>query len=142
MNAAKGARTLLSATVLALLCSCGPFIDTKHGIVSGGFMSTTQGFSGKMKALDGSSAVWSITGTDSTSVPNNAMGMISTVSAGNNLLKGQQSNNLTDVKKAGIASKTQLGSQKLTNDAAATAGKQDIAKTLIQNGKPVKPPGT
>jgi hypothetical protein len=97
-NFVENVKAIIGLTVFAIfaifvLSACGPFIDTKHGIVSGGFMSTTQAFSGKMKALDGSSAVWSITGTDSTSVANNALGTLSTVSAGNNMVKSLESNN-------------------------------------------------
>lgn len=76
-----------------LLCSCSPYMDVKHGIVHAGFLSATQGFSGKMQVPGVGSVVWSVTNTDGTSVANNALGTISTVSAGNNLLKGLQSNN-------------------------------------------------
>lgn len=89
--------------VVVLLSACGPLIDTKHGIVSTGFLSSTQGFSGKMKSLDGTSVTWSVTGHDGTAVANNIVSGIGTAAVAKNVLKGLQSNN--DVKAIGEKAK-------------------------------------
>lgn len=105
----------------ALLCSCGPFIDVKHGYVSTGFLSQTQAFSGSLKNKDGA-VTWSVVGHDSTSVANNAFLYGEIVSAGNNTLKTVQNNNATKVTTQADAQASTLALQK-DSEAAAAAGK-------------------
>ncbi len=85
------------------LTACGPFIDAKRGLVSTGFLSQTQGFSGKLKTPDGATATWSVTGHDGTVVANNIVSGIGTAAVAKNVLKGLQSNN--DVKAIGEKAK-------------------------------------
>jgi hypothetical protein len=125
--------------VMLFLSSCGPFIDTKHGIVSAGFLSATQGFSGKMKTADGATVAWSVVGHDSTSVANNALGTISTVSAGNNLLKGLQSNNALKATQNTNATNVQINA---ANNAAATAKATTQAGVLNANPQAIAPAAT
>lgn len=86
-----------SFLLLLLFTACGPFIDTKHGIISSGFLSSTQGFSGKAKFADGSAVVWSITGTESESVANTAIGFLGTAKIADDGVKSLQSMNAKDV---------------------------------------------
>jgi hypothetical protein len=55
--------------ILILLCSCNPYADAKRGIVSGGFMSKVQGFSGTLTTADNATLTWSMVGADATEVP-------------------------------------------------------------------------
>lgn len=126
------------AIILALLLtSCNPYIDTKRGIVSAGFMSTTQGFSGKMKTAEGATVAWSVLNTDSTSVPNNALGTISTVSAASNLLKGRQSDNL--FKTAKDANATTIAGKKI--ESATVLGQGAQKADAIKNAPQAVAPG-
>jgi len=70
-------KAFLLAFIL-LNVSCGPYMDLKKGIVSGGLMSKTDAFAGKVKLADGSSASWSIIGTDSTEVPKSIAATVAT----------------------------------------------------------------
>lgn len=89
-----------------LLCSCGPFIDVKHGIVSTGFLSQTQGFSGSLKNKDGS-VVWSVVGHDSTSVANTAIGFLGTAKIADDGVKSlQNSANATTAQQANAQAST------------------------------------
>lgn len=114
-------KCIFVAALALSLISCGPFIDTRHGIVHAGFMSSTQAFSGKIKCTDGSSAVWSVTGTDQTSVPNN---LITTGGVGYGLAqttKSHISDNNTSLAKQQDTNATAIKQQQLSNEAAAQA---------------------
>lgn len=131
-------RCFLLTAGLWLLSSCGPFIDMKHGIVHAGFMSSTQAFSGKIKCTDGSTAVWSVTGTDQTSVPNN---LITTGGVGYGLAqasKSHVSDNNTSLAKQQDTNATAIKGQQLSNEAAAqsaeTARKVTNDPLLINAG--------
>ncbi len=117
-------RTFITSLAVFALCSCGPFIDAKKGIVSTGFLSSTQAFSGKLKASDGSSATWSVVGHDGTSVANNALGTISTVAAAKSLLQTRQSDNAVTnftTKTNGTTSQLKITTDAATKQAAINA---------------------
>lgn len=122
-------RTLL-LFLSVLLCSCEPFIDIKHGVVSTGFLSTNQAFSGSMKNKDGSAA-WSVVGSDGTTVANNAFLYGGIVSAGNNTLKTVQNNNAaTTTQQANVQASTLALQQ--DKEAAAAAGTAATNKAAAQ----------
>lgn len=60
------------------VCSCAPYMDVKRGVVSAGFLSSTQGFSGKMKVPGGGEVTWSVTGTDAATGVNNLAQTVTT----------------------------------------------------------------
>lgn len=90
---------IIGMVLMQLLGSCAPYIDTKHGIVSSGMLSTVQGFSGKAKMADGSTVTWSIVGYDGTTVANNAMMAVTTGLATKYAFKTTDSNNAASVSK-------------------------------------------
>ena len=122
----KFPRSTAVPAVSLLLClfmvQCAPYIDTKHGIVSGGFLSTVQGFSGKAKFADGSSAVWSVNGYDGTTVANNAMTAITTGLATKYAFKTVDSNNTATTTQQANTLNAQTTQAKNAAD-AANAGK-------------------
>lgn len=123
-------KSLLSALVLVSLVSCGPFIDVKHGYVSTGFLSQTQGFSGALKNKDGC-ATWSVVGSDGTTVANNALMYGGIVSAGNNTLKTVQNNNATATTQQANVQASTLALQQ-DKEAAAAAGTAAANKAAAQ----------
>ena len=132
------------ALLLLCLTSCGPFIDTQRGIVSTGFLSQTQGFSGSMKTQYGS-VTWSVVGHDSTSVANNALMAYGVVKAADSAYKTVVNNNATATTQAANAQASTLALQQDAEKAAAagTAAKNlNAAQTTARaNGVPalVKP---
>lgn len=98
-------RTLLSYCCVVMLCACGPYIDTNRGIVSGGFMSKSVAFAGKMKSINGAAATWSMTGTDSTEVPIAGINALGTAIAIKGAFKTVQSNNELGEVKAKVNTK-------------------------------------
>lgn len=117
------------------LVSCNPYMDLKKGVVHAGFMSSTQAFSGKVKMADGTTATWSVVGTDGTSVPNNAINVIGTGVAAHYAFKTVDSNNVANTTQAKNASDAVTAQKQIDADAASkaaeTARKQAADPILI-----------
>jgi hypothetical protein len=117
-----------------ILSSCAPYIDLKHGIVSGGTLSSTQGFSGKIKMADGSTATYSMTGVDAATGATNIGNNVVSYGALKFGFKTQDSNNAKDV--ANHASDNTLSGLKDTN---ATKVKLQAGAPAVINAKNAAP---
>lgn len=150
---AKGILLLIAAIMLLdilVLTSCAPYIDLKKGVVSTGFLSTVQGFSGKIKLADGSTAVFSVVGSDAATGPTNLAGSIGgsivgvkgfqsadTINASNNQVKNVAAQQVTAQQAATLNAQT--AQAQINATAAKVAGQQANAaqlSTILKKGPP------
>lgn len=113
---------------ILLLCSCGPLIDVKHGIVSTGFLSDTDAFSGSIKNKDGS-ATWSVVNHKGTGVANTGIMAWGAAKAIQGTVDTARSANATTVKTG--AQGVQNNAINHTTTLTGADGSQSIATPAI-----------
>jgi len=139
MNPVRCSRFSVSVLLSLLLVSCGNFAR----VAPDGSVTIQQGFASSiqestMQVKRTKEGVVTVTAAqsnyDGTSVPNNITGTVGTGVTAKYAFKTADSNNQASTAGKVIDSKTQLGAQKLSNDAAAKAGQQANFGKLIDKG--------